>query len=519
MQSPADRAGGARVTVGLAALVIVIVAGLRWTTWNDHILFIDEAIYYSFAARLELPGAHVYTHTADQKPPLGPLTYWLAIQVSPAHAITVAHVATTIAIAATGVLLVAASHALCGTPWAGFVAAVLYALIGSGMAAASEPFFAFSGLEHFQAPWLMACVSAFLLSLRRQHLGLAVVAGFTLGVAALYKQNVPVLLAAAWLVAAWAAWRGRLRFRRAAVLAVACAATTVVVIVAVPVYYAAIGHFAAWRLYNIEVLSAYHGMAGTLPTEARLLGRLVPVPALSVVAVLFAVAMFVVDRSAWMAETVAFLVLGWVTLFVSVLPGLHKGHYLIQGLPLQCLLVGILVVEAARRAWGARQPRRVGLMGLYLVAVIAPLVSALYGLGRDWITLRGVIADDAYLAIHRAAGTLDPVVDYIRNHVAPNELIYVHSEAPEFYFLTQRRPAASDPTGSWIALLPSDATANRLLADLQATPPRLILQFGYRRYGREREVMQKWPQLRAWLQEHYQLMGGLNYTQIFVRRD
>ena len=85
-------------TWSLALIIVAATLALRQPTWNDHILFIDETIYYSFGARLELPGAHVHTHTFDMKPPGGPMTYWLAIKMSPQHAIAVVHIFTTIAI-------------------------------------------------------------------------------------------------------------------------------------------------------------------------------------------------------------------------------------------------------------------------------------------------------------------------------------------------------------------------------------------------------------------------------------
>src|SRR5262249_17844647 len=102
----------------LAIALVSATVLLRWPTFNDHILFIDEPIYYAFGSRLELPGAHVYTHTADQKPPLGPLTYWLALRMNPAHAILVVHAFTTLAIATTTVLLLVVSEVAFGSPWA-----------------------------------------------------------------------------------------------------------------------------------------------------------------------------------------------------------------------------------------------------------------------------------------------------------------------------------------------------------------------------------------------------------------
>jgi hypothetical protein len=67
----------------LAALPVGLTLWLRSSACNDRFLFVAEAIYYGYGARLAIPSAHVYSHTSDFKPPLGPMTYWLAMQVSP----------------------------------------------------------------------------------------------------------------------------------------------------------------------------------------------------------------------------------------------------------------------------------------------------------------------------------------------------------------------------------------------------------------------------------------------------
>lgn len=489
--------------------------GLRVPTWNDHILFIDEPIYYSFGSRLELPGAHVYTHTADQKPPLGPVTYWLAIQISPSHAITVVHALTTLAMALTAVLLLASSQLLLGSPWAGFGAGLLYALMGSSKPVVGEAFFAFSSLEHFQAPLLLGFMLLFLLSLQRQRVLIAVAAGALLGVAALYKQNVPVLLAPAWGIAIFAVRRGRLPLRPAVIVSVAAAASTMALVIAAPLYYAAIGHFDAWRFYNIDVLKLYSELGGSVVQQAVLLAAAIPLK-IPLAIGLFCGAIVAprADRSRWDGEIGLFLATGWLVLFCSLAPGLHKAHYLIQGLPAQCLLIGMAGATGWQYIAAARGMRRAAWGAAYAVVFAAPLVYALYQLGLGWFALRAYTGADGYLALHRKAGTLAPLVRYIQEHSAPDDLIYVHSEAPELYFLTQRRPAVSDPTGSWIAMIGLRTVADDLARELQASPPRLIVQLDYRRYGRANETLQKWTEIASWMHQNYRERTYLDHVQI-----
>jgi len=506
-------------TWSLALVIAAATVALRRPTWNDHILFIDETIYYSFGARLELPGAHVHTHTFDMKPPGGPMTYWLAIQISPQHAIAVVHIFTTIAIGATAVLLLITSCLLLHSPWAGFWAGLLYALLGSTATPAGElgePFFAFSGLEHFQAPWLALFVLMFALSLDRQRIWYAIIAGLSLATAAWYKQNVPVLLAPAAAAAAFAAWRGPLTLGRAVLLTAALAGATLASMGLVPLYYAAIGHFAAWRLYTIDMLIRYSSMGESSYGEgARLLVGYIPLAPLFATALIYGLASaFAQEPPVEGRDLRLLLALGWLALFVALAAGQHKGHYLIQGLPAQCLLIGLLVAEGWRLVAQQPEHRRLVLGAAYCALLIGPLGISTWRLLGSWRDLVVLVERDDYLALHRRPGTLAPLVDYIRTHSEPDDLLYVHSEAPEFYFLTQRRPASGDTLGAGVALLRSDLAADEQLAHLQATPPRLIVQLDYRRYGREGETLQKWPQLATWVHQHYRERVYIDHAQI-----
>src|SRR5262249_1272023 len=142
-------------------------------------------------------------------------------------------------------------------------------------------------------------------------------------------------------------------------------------------------------------------------------------------------------QQSWYGELGLFLAAGWLILFCSLAPGLHKAHYLIQGLPAECLLIGMAATAGWRYVLPAhRTLRPVPAVGSF-VALALPLIPALYGLALGWSGLSTYTASDAYLTLHRSAGTLTPLVRYIQEHSAPDDLIYVHSEAPELYFLAQ----------------------------------------------------------------------------------
>lgn len=505
-------------TVLLCAIVVAASVWLRHPTANNSILFIDEPLYYALGARLGLPGAHVYTHTTDQKPPLGPVTYRIAALLGPESPIATVHVATTICVAATALIMVACSTVMLGAPWSGLIAGLLYALCSSSLQTGQEPWFACSSLEHFQAPWIIAFTFVFILSLKTRRIQFAVIAGVLLGVAGLYKQNVPVLLAPALVVAVVAALRGLLPVSRAVALAAAAAAGTLAVTALPPLYYLAIGHFGDWWFCNVTLLADYQTLSASPVREAGMLAGIVLLAVPLSIGVVYALALAVRKDNLGVRDAMfVLLALEWMALFTSVLPGHHKGHYLVQGLPAQCLLIGLVLVSGWRHVLRTSGLRRLVLGTFFAAVLIVPLGKDVIGLWRGRLELARLAAADYYLKPHRRSGAIPTVVDFVRRHSAPDDLLYVHSEAPEFYVLTQRTPAVNDPTGSWIAHFPTQRNAGILLQQLQRTPPRLIVQLAYRRYGREDETLQRWPELRSWLGRHYRLRLSTPILQILER--
>src|SRR5262249_16334510 len=175
-------------------------------------------------------------------------------------------------------------------------------------------------------------------SLQQQRAWPALLGGVALGIAALYKPNVPVLLVPAWTVARLAVRRQRLPARPAMVAGGAAACSTVAVIAPAPIYYAALGHFDVWRFYNIDALLLYRGMGGSVWQQALWLAEAIPLKIPCALGLLYgAIVAARAGRSSWEGEVGLFLVTAWLLLFCSLAPGLHKAHYLIQSLPAQCL--------------------------------------------------------------------------------------------------------------------------------------------------------------------------------------
>src|SRR5262249_17975528 len=153
---------------------------------------------------------------------------------------------------------------------------------------------------------------------------------------------------------------------------------TAAVVLAVPLYYWELGYFAAWRFYNVSMLASYHTAgSGPLGQEASRLADLIPLRWFLVAGLAYGLSIALTGKrrrgarasdrarasgrsarrderarrsppsgrsgssgssspaprpSRTTFELPTFLALGWLALFVSVVPGLHKGNYLVQGL-------------------------------------------------------------------------------------------------------------------------------------------------------------------------------------------
>jgi hypothetical protein len=370
------------------------------------------------------------------------------------------------------------------------------------------------------APWLVGSACLFLVALERQRAAPAVLAGAALGVAALYKQNAPVMGAALAVVALAASAQGRLRLRHAAVLVAAAGLACAAVVVSAPLYYAARGQFADWWFFNVEALRRYSQLGDhhTFAGRAEELLAALPLPALAACAFAYGVlGALRRERTSWSGPWALLAALCWAALFVSLVPGLAKAHYVLQVLPFQCALIGLMPVElwhGSRAASGAR--RVVFAAGaLLLTAAIGVAAVDLYG-GRA--RLLRFIAADEYLIHHRVTGTLDPLLGYVRTHTAPDELIYVQGTAPELYFLTQRRPAASDAFQGWFGGPWTLEAGAQLLRELQATPPRLIIQLGYQPYS-EAWYLDGLPGFCSWLHANYRERVVTDLAQVLERID
>jgi len=503
-----------------AGLLVAATLWVRAPTWNDHILFIDEAIGVTYGQRLQLPGATVYTHTPDQKPPLGPLTYLAAVTLSGAHAVTVVHAFTTIALGVTALLLLLAATTFADSVIAGLVAGLLY-LLSTDSFGGVEPLLAFSSYDHFMAPWLVGFACAFLAALQRARSSLALLAGMLLGVAALYKQNAPVLVATAAPVAALAAAQGRVTFGRAAALAGAVAVGTTAVVAAPPLYYAVRGQFGEWWFANVVQLQRYSSILIGLTwwERANVLVTALPMPILGGLGVAYGVLGAVRrDRARWAGPWMLLAALCWATLLASLVPGQAKPHYVLQALPFQCGLIGLLPVEVWRDGRAARLVGRIG-----SAAAAIGLAVAVGLAGRDLFGARAILRDysaaDVYLDLHREARTLDPLIDYLRAHSTPDDLIYVQGAAPEFYVLAQRRPAASDAFQGWFVWPWRGEAGERLKRELRETPPRVIVQLGYRRYFNDVWFLDALPDFCAWLHANYREHTVADAVQVLERVD
>jgi hypothetical protein len=187
-------------------------------------------------------------------------------------------------------------------------------------------------------------------------------------------------------------------------------------------------------------------------------------------------------------------------------------HYSIQFLAPFCLGAGLVLSRLT--GWAAAAPSRLARIGAAVV-----LAAVAYHAIATTLAARGRTVP------------LDPshrVADYIREHSAPDDRIFVWGYHPDIYLYADRRPAsrylyASFITGliPWTNIAPARDTTYAavpgamatLLQDLVARPPRFIVDcsVGFNRHW-QKYPPEKYPALLAYLRLHYQQVEA----QVFV---
>jgi general stress protein CsbA len=183
-------------------------------------------------------------------------------------------------------------------------------------------------------------------------------------------------------------------------------------------------------------------------------------------------------------------------------------HYFITTLPWFGLLAGILVEDNLENRQGPGLQARTRWAHATIVGIVVLLSFAQRHLTTLW--LDGERRSSFYLDPHD-----EPITNYIVQHTAPNQTVFVWGFAAEFYVSSRRLPAsrfvfATFPSGMipwfhWLTLQQEDSYAvpgarDLLIQELEHAKPPLIVDVPVSMRGRS---MRRYQQLADYVDRNY----------------
>lgn len=496
------------------ALTLLLAIGAKLPTLHNSIIFIDEPSYLNEAARLDTPLKFLLSaqYVTETKFPLGLAPYEAALWLNQSRAILWMHVLGLLAVAISNVLLVGLSRRAFRQYVPGVLAALMWDVFLT-----KNPLTAAPMLEYFQAPlvlgalWLYAgwmnVDAAGERFQRRQWFALAG-AGALIGAAALVKPPgllvAPVLAAGAFFAAGGKAGR---RERLYAAVAPLAGATASVGACVLP-YLFRPDALCALVFNMVEITRLYSSHQDGL--LVRLLGLLLRFDVADVLLVLAAIAshavLYVKTRGRWSSaereqNILRLVLLGTgLALLAGYLAGQTKDHYVVAILPPLALYGWSVVTLAYTWIVGARG--RVAYTTLWVTLI-------LMGMPRTYPTHYLSLYSSASASGAEYAAEL-PGVDAHMLAVAidmrtrPGDSIWVYYNAPEIYWMADRRPATDEPIGTWLVDYYDQFWFQRTVRQLQTERPTLIVGLDSPRYPRARAApLLDLPLIGAYIQSAY----------------
>jgi hypothetical protein len=422
------------------------------------------------------------------------------------------HIFGAAAVAVSCILLFALSTRAFRSYWPGALATLLWGVLFTRDAMTGA-----SLLEVFQAPLVLAALLIFVVwaSARtsghptriRQMLPL-VMAGVVISAAALVKPPavlvVPVLAAAAFLTPRT---KSSAQTRLAAALAVVAGATAAIGLEVLPYLFWPTALHAL--LFNmLDLTSRYASNQGSLLGRANALMGTFDLAdvALVVIAVLGHTIVFSFNGARWTAaqrvENLirAVLLVSGLALCAGYAAGETKGNYSVAILP-PLALYGWSVLLLGYQ-WTTERVSRVAYtavcLGVILVVLPSTLPTRLVTLYSQAQATHGTYAPPL-LGVN--ASTLAAAIDA---RSRPGDTIWVYYNAPELYWLADRKPATDEPIGTWLVDNYDQFWFERTLAQLRQERPSLIVGIATPRYPRQRAAtVQDLPLIGAYIQTAY----------------
>lgn len=505
-----------------AGLLAAGVFWLRWPTFEFKVWNVDEAIHAAVARTL-LDGGVLYRDAVDQRTPLTYYAVAALFRLAGENNVWAMHALASALISATVLGLFLLGRATRGAT-AGLWAASLYTVFSSALLFPGDAY-------ALNTEWFVAAFTTWAAWFAWR--GAYAPAGLLLAGAFLSKQPALLDLGAPLAMLAYGAWLERPRWPRLIALLAGFAAPLLLVLV----YFAAHGALADFFFYGWQYNLSYYGPE--ISAADRLLSALKPFSLLAAQYPLL-LGVFLGSAGLCLIRVVQLrpdpaeradnprrvYLLAWSAMALAGAASGGRGydHYFIQFLPPCCLLTacGIAgMVEWARARRGPPWP---------VPAAILFSVLVLVQLGRGGFYFR-----------ERAVQPVDPSVrvsNYIREHSAPDDRIFVWGYHPDIYLFADRKPASRFVYASFVSgLIPWTNTAPErdttyaivpgsmdvLLRDLAATRPAFIVDCsaGPNRHW-DKYPLEKFPRLREFLGREYQVVEAGQFVpqgfRLFQRR-
>jgi hypothetical protein len=491
----------------LLAGLIALLAKLP--VLNNNILFIDEPGYLSHARRLDSFEAFVFSfqyHT-ETKFPLGLLPYILAQAINQPQAILLTRIFGVSAFIISALLLVKLSKKMFdGATLPAFFALIAWCLFLNQGEQPAVPL-----LEYYQTPLLLF---SFLLCLFAFHkweksgkyfTGVGVCLSFT----ALIKPTIVVLAPSLGLillgVVYWKDYRTQSWWKiiKARQLWGFGLGFLVPVLVFVLPYFFRTEALIELKFNLFEVTSSYanYNKESLLIRSVLLLGTFGPALLLLFFIAFFGflIDLFIRIKSKLPLQVsyqLFLLLFGWA-LFAGATPGQAKAYYLVPAIPFLMLFVGYrlyhvyvkLTLPSLRLGWIA-----LILMGMFLIEWDSIVFySTLLSKNETFYTQQMPDVDIAALT------------NYIKANSDSKDYIWVYYNAPELYWLADRKPATNEPPATWLIDFYSPFWFDRVTTQLKRDNPKLIIGINKPRFPRDKiALLTELPVISSWLQQAYQ---------------
>jgi 4-amino-4-deoxy-L-arabinose transferase-like glycosyltransferase len=499
----------------IAAAIAFVV---KLPTLNNIPAYFDEMTYLAQARLLDSPEAFIYSfqYRTETKFQLGLVPYILAQAISQPNAIIIVRLLGLAATVAIACLLVVISKSLFDSIGPGFFAIATWFLYLHRDISSTIPL-----LEYYQTALLLFSFWLYLKALQNWSSTKIIYtfwSSFSLALATLVKPPAllvfPVLALILIFYKNGAEQRWLTGFRLKQVLVLTVGFSLPIFVFLFP-YFFNPAAFDELKFSMLGLTSSYatnFGYNGSL--ILRMLWLLTYFEATDFLLIFIAsIAFFIglcrLRRPRWTKINIYQLILIAIgdALYLGFSVAQLKSHYLIPVLPFLMLFVGYQL----RLIYLRLQDRKLK-VGLVLALGVLLIASELNSV-QFYLSL---LNDPGQCYRLSEQPDAMKVASYIKANSKPEELIWVYYNAPEIYWLADRKPATNVPDAAWLVGLYNDFWFDRTYRELVRDKPKLIIGFDTTHYNITRVgQVTELPRIKELLAENYNCSRFLvSYTTI-----